>query len=714
MVKIRENEFGVEKITLTKEIIDREHLEKWGKEFKLGTAGYRDNLNPKDLEDPEKPFNQMKMLIVAEARARVIKEKYGDGLSLHVGGEVRPHTQDFIQMFARVYASHGITVHLRLGRKKTAPIWYSSFGTFYHSLTGGENFTASHSQSFKGGWKPMDGDGKQLLGMAREIEDKVREIIKPGTVIKLSPLANPLIRYDFSVRVPYIQYLKTIISEENLEIIKKAHKSKAFRVIISPQGGSMGYTSKTIFESMGISVGRNCIVNYRHYKESSDFHGIGIVKGVNHGVDPGKWQIYKNLGAQDILHDDLCKLFMIWDPDGDRFNIVTKAPINIASQAAAMGLDVEYYVTQEDVQRLKINFTAMAKVIKPERKVEWENAVEKISENGGGGIPFEWFNEMGYDSSLLSAREVFVYFKPNQIYFMLLAFQIENNKKAGLSDKYGWLVIESYPTSRSLSELAENHGIKVLRTPVGFKHFGGLVKDIEGQIEKSGEEGVIVKDILGNTIPLPDKPRVLLMCEESGGAAFGGSQFIKSKKGVKSLAIKEKDGMQIGVITMVLGAKICIEEKSFAEYYIETMNKEKITYRHYDRQDIMLYDESIEDNTKREKAKQEGIVKRDRIVGFMKSLASAKKSGKISVADVEKILNSYTNNALRGIVDIYWAGDGTLIEFKEAWFELRASGTDAVLRYYIEGKDSKSTSKINNALMSIDGFENECYKKYMA
>ena len=50
---------------------------------------------------------------------------------------------------------------------------------------------------------------------------------------------------------------------------------------------------------------------------------------------------------------------------------------------------------------------------------------------------------------------------------------------------------------------------------------------------------------------------------------------------------------------------------------------------------------------------------------------------------------------------VFWAGDGTYIDFGSFWFELRASGTDAVLRFYIEGKDKEFLGRINQAFVGI-------------
>ena len=89
----------------------RSRLSDWAGNFKLGTAGYRDLLDPDDLFNFQVPFNGLTVALMLEARAQLAKEA---GLSsLHIGGEVRPHTQEWIDLAARLYAAHGIEVHLR-------------------------------------------------------------------------------------------------------------------------------------------------------------------------------------------------------------------------------------------------------------------------------------------------------------------------------------------------------------------------------------------------------------------------------------------------------------------------------------------------------------------------------------------------------------------------------------------------------------------------
>ena len=94
---MKDNEY--EAIVLTDEIIRKENLKEWARSFKLGTAGYRDQLDPNDINNPAVSFNRVKIAIIAEAKARVYDSHYHGRtapLSRHVGGEVRPHTPEFI------------------------------------------------------------------------------------------------------------------------------------------------------------------------------------------------------------------------------------------------------------------------------------------------------------------------------------------------------------------------------------------------------------------------------------------------------------------------------------------------------------------------------------------------------------------------------------------------------------------------------------------
>ncbi|MBF0497288.1 MAG: hypothetical protein HQK58_12055, partial [Deltaproteobacteria bacterium] len=228
--------------------------------------------------------------------------------------------------------------------------------------------------------------------------------------------------------------------------------------------------------------------------------------------------------------------------------------------------------------------------------------------------------------------------------------------------------------------------------------FGNALAELENQLWSDPPQvPVRFKDVLGRETIIGPHPRVLIMAEESGGAAMGGAEFMISRHArTKSLAMKEKDGMQVGLVTLALAADLYLKNTSFAAYYRRLMDLNDITFRFYERDDIILYDENCPPE-KMSALRAEGMQRRDRTVGFFKGLI-----GKYPDA-AHRILTERANGfSFPPIKDIFWAGDGTLIEMENLWWELRASGTDAVLRYYVEGRDIKLIREVNLALQQLD------------
>ena len=206
-----------QEIILSDDIIASYALEQWAENFSLMTAGYRDQLDPNDANNPQVAFNALTVAILGEAKARVFNRKLAPGQQAHVliGGETRPHTQHFIAILSRVYSAHEIKVHLR-AHVNTTPIWYSSFGIFYKEYQSGENLTASHSPFFKGGWKPMDWMGKQLLKEEQAIVDEVRDIVNNRRKISLAPWEiGGNITYDFDIDRAYVDYQHSVIIDKS-------------------------------------------------------------------------------------------------------------------------------------------------------------------------------------------------------------------------------------------------------------------------------------------------------------------------------------------------------------------------------------------------------------------------------------------------------------------------------------------------------------------
>ena len=640
------------RIVYTKSFFEKNGLFKWISDFKLGTAGYRDTIDMNDFLSTDAPYNAHTIMIIAEAMARIYNKK-GFG-SIHLGGEVRRYTSEIIGLMGRIFASRGITVHLNADRD-TTPIWATSFGVFYNELDGGANITASHSQNFKQGFKPVDEKGMQLLGMADEIRDEVRRIgeeAKSGHFsIALSAADSPRIKKDFHYLEAYADYLKDIIPEEALRLIHEAQEA-GMQVGVSTVGGSMHENSLALFQRFGIQSGKDGMIQYMHWEKRDDFHKVGEIGGENYGCDPTKQIIYRNIGLKEKLLSGEIHFGFIWDPDGDRYNIVTIAPGSVKTRAEESGLEVEY-----------------------------------IAETDKG----------------------IVYFKPSQIYFLNAALKLEMLAESGALFEHDQVIGTTYPTSKSIGELADVFNrkyakefarsgtlVRVFNTPVGFKYFGEMVGDIEAQLDRGTE--VVLKDVTGKEVSLGRSPRVLIMAEESGGAAMGSATWRLSKgKRRKSLAMKEKDGMQIALMNLGVVSKLFLEKKSFAELFVEKMEEYDIRYRYYNRIDKTLFEESLIGEA-REKAKAIGNKAKDYTVDAFKAL-TRKKPPQEAQQDLQKLVGEGVR--VPEIKSVFWAGDGTYIDFGTLWFELRASGTDAVLRFYIEGKDREFLDALNKAFVGI-------------
>jgi phosphomannomutase len=634
-----------EQVTISPDLAAHYRLEEWAEKFALGTAGYRDLLDPEDFFNPEVPFNGVTLAVMLAARAQLACERYLR--RLHVGGEVRAHTQELIDLAARIYAASGLDVHLRPSGERTTPIWLSSFGVFFEELDGGENFTASHSQSFKGGWKPMDEGGGQLLEMAPRIAERVRELAaqaaSTGLNIALASSNDPRILRDFDPILPYCDVLGRVVPADLLAQVPAA-AAKGFRAAFCTEGGSMAPAARRVFSALGIEHGPDGPVFFTHEEESPTYHGIGILDGVNHGVDPGKWQVYRHVGAQDILRSGSADIFFIWDPDGDRFNMVTIASADLADRAAAAGLEVE-----------------------------------DLDEN-----------------------RCLVYFKPNQIYFLLTAAKTASLAQTGELDRYDWIVASTWPTSRSIGEVAEaftargGARLATFRTPVGFKYFAVLVASLEEQLA-AGSDPCSAVDVTGERTEFGIRPRLLIMAEESGGAACGPAEPVRSRTGRRiSLAPKEKDAMQIGVLSLCLAARLFREGRSFAGYYLDLLEEYRVRWRFYERRDVTLFDESLQGRD-RDEAQAAGNRRKDATVAFFASLQGLAPSA-VAAELLARLPEGVT---LPPIERCFHAGDGTLLEMTGMWFELRASGTDAVLRYYMEGENDAEVSALNEAFTRL-------------
>ena len=91
------------------------------------------------------------------------------------------------------------------------------------------------------------------------------------------------------------------------------------------------------------------------------------------------------------------------------------------------------------------------------------------------------------------------------------------------------------------------------------------------------------------------------LCEESGGATMGGAELLTNRsESRRMLALREKDAMQLGLLSMCLGATLYTRNTSFAQYYCDLVKSKGLKCIHFKREDVLLYDEGLTGTALRE------------------------------------------------------------------------------------------------------------------
>jgi len=177
---------------------------------------------------------------------------------------------------------------------------------------------------------------------------------------------------------------------------------------------------------------------------------------------------------------------------------------------------------------------------------------------------------------------------------------------------------------------------------------------------------------------------------------------MRNRSGSRSLlALREKDGMQIALIALSLACHLFHSGHSFAEYYCNLITENDIRHKYYRRRDILLYDESLT-GEERSSAMAEGLQKRDRIMAFFFALISRAKSGETLAEICRQVNLRLPENAaaLTGLNRLCDVGDGVYMDFGGFWCLIRPSGTDAVVRYYIEGENRARVDQVLDAIVN--------------
>ena len=153
--------------------------------------------------------------------------------------------------------------------------------------------------------------------------------------------------------------------------------------------------------------------------------------------------------------------------------------------------------------------------------------------------------------------------------------------RAASSRTHDWIVATTYPTSRSIGELAEAYGdaaarrLATFRTPVGFKYFAALVGQISRISSPTMPRSAPRTDVTGAATDFGPDPRLLIMAEESGGAAMGPAEPMQQprRRAAPAWRRRRRTACRSACMALGLAARLHREGGSFAGYYLRLLEE---------------------------------------------------------------------------------------------------------------------------------------------
>ncbi len=658
---------------LDKKLIDLLNLWEWfgnyAKEAQVSTAGIRGQQNILYPWDTRFPINQVGIVLATLGKSLVAKEhSAGKPISKIAGREVRYNSEKYVEFIARIQAAQGIRTYVPKDFG-TLPIWMVSFLIFMLDLDGGEHVTSSHSVSTKNATKDLNNQGSQYLPEeSLQFVNKIEEILKiaetEGYSIPFSAVTDEYIDVDGLDELHdgvqlYVGYLKTgVATIANLELIRAVKPS----IVVDCVGGCMYRPMRAIFERLGIADS----IHWLHVQADPLYHSIG--------------KLDRNPKTGDMEFYDLGCDFSILD-------VVKSAKYEEKLKQQPVGTIIE--ATDPDGDRLivcQIEAAARAKTLEL----------------------------LGVDFLMLDEERLLTIYTPNQAFLMLMDFHAKQLKAAGLWQNYPRFMIKTTPSALAWDQWGAANRVNVINVPVGFKEIAAIMKKIEAKLGNSPNAPVVVEDVYGEKISLGVQPRLIFAGEESGGMITGPEELIQSRGGRTALAMREKSAGEAMVLVTALGAHCKQANISLSDYLDAVFTENQISATCDVREDITYYNESEPNPEKLRAAKRDGEAKRDKNDLFYLGIAIALRDGKISLSDARAILtDALPNLDFTTLENVQFVGDGTYLQFRDKFVEVRKSGTDAKTKAYASGADKTECRRFAKAFGEARGDLTKLYQRFI-
>ncbi|OYT34172.1 MAG: hypothetical protein B6U87_02500 [Candidatus Aenigmarchaeota archaeon ex4484_52] len=440
-----------------------------------------------------------------------------------VGGEVRPHTPKFIEMECRILAQNGIKVICFGKYTDTTTIYIFSYLTYLLGSTGATYYSSSHSSNYLAGRKVLASDGSQILAEVYEnyriILDRIinKEINSTnGYKLKMSKSNHRNILKNLSYKKIAKLYVSILnITKNDIDIINKA-TSKGHKIIINALNGCTAKTLKQILQELGINLNAFDWL----YEEEDGFFNVGYVVVSSYDKDKKKY-IY------NVDHFGI---------DTSVFQTINTIPYRKLLKNKPVGMKI--YECDPDSDRLVL------KQIMDKKNIG-------LLDNYG----IEYYNLD--DDKILAAPS------SNKVFLCLDIVDYELMKEKGIWNKYNWLYLITYASSKSWIEFADSvENLKKIIALVGFKNLTEMQKKIEKWYFNSNNSEFNLKDQLGNEIMLNRKKpiRIFSKEEESGGRVAGMNKICFNILGQKTIAMPEKSAADSLISELIFSSKLYLQD----------------------------------------------------------------------------------------------------------------------------------------------------------
>lgn len=613
------------------------------------TAGVRGliadtpRLSVLSLEDAEKTpqLSPTVVSLIAQAYAQYFLSEPERPAAAFVGYDARFLSREFGEIFTRVFAGNGLRV-LRDQNGEPTPTPVTSFMALYGGLGGGIQITASHNPPNHNGVKSSTWyGGVDTDDVSDKIAAQVHALVEGGGEIKFAPLSSPLVEEVDAKGIYGREYLRATFPTEDLEPLREAMAQGAAFLF----DGLHGVGGMAIRRYLEILLPDTDWRSAIHLLNEQPNPSIGGIEKPDPS-DPGTL-VLSGAIAHLQRHPEVL-VSVTADMDADRIGTAVLIPESEVARARTFGL----FVT-------------------------------------------------GFEGGVYAVR-----FTPNQI-FTLIAYsrllaatgksgpELRETVRRGEVDGSHYHLLTTIASSVLAEQLARTYGLHFHLTAVGFKNLGKLAR----QIDRSGKGEVI-----------------LALMEESGGAQIGPFRPWNDQG---DTIHRDKDTCALALALFNLAAREKLHGRTVLDFYLE-MAEQFGSLAYFERLDAYLPNRAAaEDPERAEEANQVKQAMLERLVGLD---APANRGTLLQLLgyeparvealpeeEIEEIsLLVKTEGEWKTIhptaaryrtpegetVEFYRAGpyphDGMRINVYDAsgairhWTLVRASGTEALLRVYME------------------------------